>query len=296
VLNGYGVPETYFSNEIWTFDRSQNRMRMTTPTGDIPSDRTFHGAVSIGNNRMLIWGGGRIVGFSFEPSNELFIYHRGTGVWNEKAHEGSVQPIGRLGHGMAFLGNKVYMFGGIIPMTNGECCNFLNDMYTYNIDTNKWTQLLPTGTIPSPRGHMGFVLAADNSGIWLQGGEGNGFTVEKGLWRYSIMKNQWRLVNEEVPEDPSQRESQLFNVLGNNRLICFGGDTEGPEFYNLRDDTQIYRITQDEWNLQAPPNPPAAKRMPSVSFGTEVWFFGGNTAFDLNTGVETNHNQVWKWS
>jgi len=295
VLNGYGMPVTYFSNEIWTFDRSENRMTLSTPSNPKPSDRTFHGAVSISDNKMLIWGGGTIVNdVTFLPNNEMWVYNRNQNSWNQRNPQGPIQPSGRLGHGMASKGNKVYVFGGIVPTSSGECCDFLNDMYEYNIDTNRWKQLFPSGTIPSPRGHMGFVRV-DND-IWLQGGEGAGFSVEKGLWKYNIDKNQWRLINEEVPNDPSQRESQLFNFLGNNKLICFGGDTEGPNFYNLRNDTQIYRIVQDQWNLKTSTlNPPAAKRMPSVSFGDQVWFFGGNTDFELNTGVETNHNQVWYW-
>jgi len=296
LLTGYADPPIYFSNEIWTFDRSQNKMKLTIPSGAIPSNRTFHGAVDIGDNRMLIWGGGMIVGFSFVPTNEMWVYHRITERWTQRFPQGSVQPSGRLGHGMARRGNKIYVFGGIVPKSDGECCDFLNDMYEYSIDTNRWRRLNPSGVIPSPRGHMGFIELDGN--LWLQGGEGTDFDVQTGLWKYDILKNQWRLINQEVPVDVNQRESQLFNHIGLNKLICFGGDTNGPNFYNLLNDTEIYRIAADQWDQKTQPvNPPTAKRMPSVSFpNDQVWFFGGNTDFDLNTGAETDHNQVWYWS
>jgi N-acetylneuraminic acid mutarotase len=275
-------------------------MRRAVPTGPVPSNRTFHGAVDIGDNKMLIWGGGQVVDFSFVPSTDaMWIYNKNTQTWNQKNPQGPVQPSGRLGHGMARKGNKVFMFGGIVPKSNGECCDFLNDMYEYNIDTNRWRQLSPSGVIPSPRGHMGFIRLDGN--IWLQGGEGTDFNIQKGLWRYNIDMDQWLLINEVVPVDVNQRESQLFNRLGDSKLFSFGGDTEGPDFYNLLNDTQVYRIQQDDWNNKnTPVRPPTAKRMPSASFGNsnnaQVYLFGGNTAFDVNTGAETDHNQVWYWS
>jgi len=295
VLNGFVSPVSYFSNEVWIFTKTNNSMVQRTQS-TFPPDRTFHGAVELSNTKMLIWGGGTVVGFSFLPDDGLWVYDLTANSWTQLSPTGSA-PSGRLGHSMVRQGNKVFVFGGIVPQANGDCCDFLNDMYSYSISHNQWSVVSPSGDIPSPRGHAGAVVRGN--AMWLQGGEGTGFSIEGGLWRYNIGSNKWVLINEDEP-DVNQRESQLFNVF-NNGLICFGGDTEGPEFYNLLNDTQIYKFTQDEWELQSTPvRPPTAKRMPSVALGQgdneEVWFFGGNTAFDPFSFTESNHNEVWYWT
>jgi hypothetical protein len=295
VLNGFAVPVSYFPNQIWTFNRNTNSMALTTVTGTVPSNRTFHGAVPISNTKMLIWGGGSIVGFSFAPLSDMWVYDINSATWTQRFPEGDIQPIGRLGHAMVRKGNQVFMFGGIITKTNGQCCDFLNDMYSYSISSNEWSQLFPIGVIPSPRGHSG--ITVQGNALWLQGGEGTDFNIEHGLWKYTINKNQWLLIDQE-PEDVNQRESQMFNNIGST-LICFAGDGEGPNFYNLKNDTQTFKISQGHWELEnTPVRPPAAKRMPSVSFQDpdQAWFFGGNTDLNPFTFVETNHNQLWYWT
>jgi N-acetylneuraminic acid mutarotase len=295
VLNGFEAPVDYFPNEIWTFNRPSNSMTLTTITGTAPSERTFHGAVAISDSKMMIWGGGTIQGFSFAVLSDMWIYDTTTSTWTQK-NQGIFHPSARLGHAMARKGNQVFVFGGIIPTPEGECCDFLNDMYAYSISGNQWTQLLfPSGVVPSARAHAGIVTLGNF--LYLQGGEGTFFNIENGLWKYNTNQNSWSVANQDNP-DVNQREGQLFGSMGAN-LVCFSGDGEGPNFYNLKTDTQTYNVGQGgSWALQSTPvQPPAGKRMPSVSFTSpdEVWFFGGNTDLDPFTFIEANHNQVWYW-
>jgi hypothetical protein len=292
VLNGFEAPVDYFPREIWTFSRSSNSMTLTTVSGTVPSNRTFHGAVAISDREMLIWGGGSIEGFTFAPLADMWVYNRTSAVWTQRFPGGSIQPTGRLGHAMVRRGNQIFMFGGIVTQSNGDCCAFLNDMFSYSISGNQWTLLSPTGSIPSARGHAGVVVHGIY--LWLQGGEGADFSIEHGLYMYNTVFNNWTLANQGDP-DVNQRESQMFSTLGNS-LICFAGDGEGENFYNLKSDTQIF--FSGSWTLQSTPvQPPTAKRMPSVQFEDpdQVWFFGGNTDLNPFTFVESNHNELWYW-
>jgi hypothetical protein len=295
-MHGYSNPVQYFQNEIWTYNNTANSLSKRIVTGLVPSNRTFHGAVALDDGSMLTWGGGKIVGFSFVAADtNIWIYHVNTQSWESIVPAGSVFPTGRLAHGLARHGDQVILFGGVVPKTNGQCCDFLNDMYSYSISANEWTQLSPSGTTPSPRSHMGFLTIGD--AIWLQGGEGTNFAIEKGLWRYRFNKDQWLEINEENPDIPNQRESQMFAHVGNT-IVIFAGDTEGPNFYNLRNDTQTYSIQDDVWvDRTSADHPPKGKRMPSVAFSTgEVMFFGENTDLNPFTGVEQNNNQFWKFT
>jgi len=289
VMNGYANPVTYFQNEIWTFHHLSNTMDLDIITGLVPSNRSFHMAVDLPNGDMLVWGGGAIVGFSFVPSDtNMWIYHRLSKTFEEKVPLGTV-PSGRLGAAMARIGGQVYLFGGINTLSGGSCCGFLNDMYVYTIDTNTWATLTPA-TVPSPRGHSG--VNVQGTSIWLQGGEGTSFAIQTGLWKYESLLNNWYLVNLEDP-DVNQRESQMFNRIGDT-LITFSGDHEGPNFYNLLIDTELYFIPNGVWmNVTTSDRPPAGKRMPSVDFGREVFFFGQNTNLNPATGVDTDNNEIW---
>jgi len=295
-MHGYANPVQYFQSEIWTYNNTENSLSKRIVSGSVPSNRTFHGAVALDDGSMLTWGGGRIVGFSFVPSDtNIWIYSTSTQSWSSIEPSGTVFPSGRLAHAMARHGNTVFMFGGVVPLTNGQCCNFLNDMYSYSISGNQWTQLSPSGTIPSPRSHMGFLTIGD--AVWLQGGEGTNFAIEKGLWRYKINKDQWLEVNEETPDVQNQRESQMFAHVGNT-MVVFAGDSEGPNFYNLKNDTWTYDIQADAWtNRTADIQPPMGKRIPSVTFSNDVvMLFGENTDFNPFTGVEQNNNQFWQFT
>jgi len=292
VLNGFHSPVSYFSNEIWTFTRSTNSMSLTTITTEVPSNRTFHGAVVKSDHEMLMWGGGKVVGFSFVPATGLWVFDLDTHLWSQLVTTTPVEPSGRLAHTMVRHRDKVFVFGGVNPKPDGSCCTFLNDMWEYSLTLNQWTQIFPLN-VPTPRAHAGAFVYG--SSLWLQGGEGTHFSIEHGLWKYSFLLNDWTLVNDGNP-DVNQRESQLFNHIA-GKFICFSGDSEGPNFYNLKNDTQTYRILRNQWILQdTPVLPPLGKRMPSVSFGDEVWFFGGNTDLNPHTFIEQNHNEVWFWT
>ena len=66
---------------------------------------------------------------------------------------------------MAYLPNyeSLYMFGGL---TNNNVT--VNDMWRYDITTNRWYKIKQRGKVPSPR--CGHSLSAFNDKLFLFGG------------------------------------------------------------------------------------------------------------------------------
>ena len=50
-----------------------------------------------------------------------------------------------------------------------NCPDYLNDLYIFNPAANSWTQLSPTGALPSGRRSMGFTVTPDGQ-LWVLGG------------------------------------------------------------------------------------------------------------------------------
>jgi len=82
----------------------------------------------------------------------------------QKLSEKSMNPISRTNHSMHAIGTKLYVFGG-----QGEEGK-LNDMWSFDIQTNRWSPVNMEGVVPEPRSGYSSCTVGDR--IYLFGGEG----------------------------------------------------------------------------------------------------------------------------
>ena len=147
--------------------------------------------------------------------------------------------------------------------------------------------------IPPPVSDPGLEIKGDF--IYLQGGEiltENGIEILDGLWRYSIKDNEWEKLEPEPDLSPSERDAQVFARHG-NKLWMFGGDVNGDEFFNLRNDTWVYSISQNKWTqVHAGQAPPASKRNAYVFVGDYLYVFVNTIGFSGIDSVDTL--EVWR--
>ncbi|MEO5725530.1 MAG: kelch repeat-containing protein, partial [Byssovorax sp.] len=71
--------------------------------------------------------------------------------------------------------------------------NYENDLWSLDLTTLTWTELHPTGTLPSPRDNAVAFFDSAHGGLVTFGGEGAGGSSDE-LWFYSMADNQWTLV------------------------------------------------------------------------------------------------------
>ena len=116
-------------------------------------------------------------------------------------YEGVV-PSPRCEHGLASVGNEIYVFGGfntdgmasihkfakssqelqtILNIDVYVGTGFLNDLHSFDTNFLRWTELtgLVQGSAPTPRGSMGFI-SIQNEMIYMYGGtNGPGWLPKK---------------------------------------------------------------------------------------------------------------------
>ena len=60
-------------------------------------------------------------------------------------------PIPRTGQAVSLIGDKIYLFGGIHDVLK------LNDLWTFDIKTNTWTEIKIEGDIPTVMSFYDFI-------------------------------------------------------------------------------------------------------------------------------------------
>ena len=133
-------------NDLYLFtDSPGDSWQQLFPTGSPPSPRKNPAAVwDPDTSKMYIFGGDEGVAL-----NDLHCYDSGDNSWQELLPSGAV-PSKRSAHAAVWDPNekKIYVFGG------GDGTVTMNDLHSYNSQSNTWTQLSPSGTPPSARRSM----------------------------------------------------------------------------------------------------------------------------------------------
>jgi N-acetylneuraminic acid mutarotase len=106
-----------------------------------------------------------------KDNNDLFIFDLNDKIWRKPDVTGS-KPDPRFSMGFTAASNgMLYVFGGF----SNELSDCLNDLYSFNPNTNTWTLASSSADIsppPSPRQSMGF--AALGNTLYVFGGHNFG--------------------------------------------------------------------------------------------------------------------------
>ncbi|KAI0283592.1 hypothetical protein BGY98DRAFT_1183841 [Russula aff. rugulosa BPL654] len=123
------------------------------------------------------------------------------------------KPLRRDGHVSVTSGNHIIIFGGC---RNDE---HLNDTWSFNISTRKWTELQCTGSIPSPRGYHAAVLIDDV--MYVYGGRTFGGTYLGDLTALNMSTQRWTSF-QDIGPSPNARTNHAMACDG-TRVFVLGG-------------------------------------------------------------------------
>jgi hypothetical protein len=134
----------------------------------------------------------------------------------------STSPDGRRAHSLLYDSENRYLwlFGG--QTASGA---FLNDLWRYNISTNVWTQMSPTGGPPTARCyHCAFYSDIDKVMVISHGKTGDSETND--AWKYTVATNAWASIS--LSGNPAARHgtSASFDVH-NDIVYYFAGLVSG---------------------------------------------------------------------
>lgn len=157
------------SNALWVFNSEIYSWNKLEPVGGSPPARNNHSLVWDPNgDRLIVFGG--IGGGGGTFYNDLWIYSASTNSWKMQRPRGDL-PFARLGHSATWdpIESKMYVFGGFSP---GSAPVRHNDLWVYETESNKWTRMSPSGSIPPARSGHSAVVALNSRKLYIFGGLG----------------------------------------------------------------------------------------------------------------------------
>jgi N-acetylneuraminic acid mutarotase len=286
VFGGENIPRVPIGSDLHVFDPKTNSWEVIEATGDIPTPRLAHTTVAIGN-KLYVFGGRDA---NHNDLDELFEFNTITKSWRKIVADKT--PLARSYHAATVLGTKMYIFAGC-----GNKSRY-NDLYSYDVETNSWTQCSNAESAHAPEVRGGPALCAlkHNSKDYLflfggfkgeQLGDMHAFDVESGKWISLPYPTHIR------GDLPQPRSVHCMCPLSDDNLFLFGGEKEaslqghlgGGKYY---DNTFIFDTKNYAWKEVIPTGekPSARAWLVGSSFidpdtsKTKVCVFGGFDGVD----------------
>jgi hypothetical protein len=159
----------------------------TTLGTDAPPPRENSALIWDSTNSVFWMYGGYCYSNIFR--SDLWKYNPATSQWTKLSPTGG-PPNARYCFSMICdpVNNSLLVFGGL----NASSAN-LNELWKYDIATNAWSQLSPSGGPPTIRYDHTAVYDSVNAAMLVYGGR-DGSTSKNELWKYTIATNTWAQV------------------------------------------------------------------------------------------------------
>ncbi len=221
MFGGYDSVTRRFTNETWAYDYAGNNWTNLSPSG-APSPRTRPGLAFDSQSDRVVLFGGDTSGTGY--SNETFSYDYDTNTWTNMSP--AVHPGARRSSMMAYdpIADRMVLFGGTDDMLGGDFHGAYNDTWSYDFDTNTWTDMNPPAA-PSPRYHGGFAYDSQVDRFVLYGGIGDDNSLYE-TWLYAYDNNTWNLIAPDHSPPPKALMGMAFDTQS-ARTIMFGGNAGG---------------------------------------------------------------------
>ena len=242
VFGGH-TPNGDLFEDLWEYKTYLESWSQISVSGRSPRARNGHSAIYDPENRkMLIFGG---EGEYHMYYDDLWGFDCQSNTWTSLAAiEG---PSGRDNHTAIydFDRKKMLIFGG--HNYDDGYNYYLNDLWEYDIESNSWKQLTPSGNPPTGRAYHTAVYDPSNKRMLVFGGRSLDMSsMLNDLWEYDIASNNWTQLASSTPPIARENHTALFDPFG-NRMLVFGGDYYDDRFHYL-DDLWEFNISNNTWS------------------------------------------------
>ncbi|KAM3579513.1 Negative regulator of mitotic exit [Umbelopsis sp. WA50703] len=249
-----GVTKGTPKKDMFLIDPVNLSASAVSPSGDAPSARCYHSIVSVGNQ--LVVFGGQLKSPADHGDNTVYTLNLQSRQWT-KSQSDSTDPIPRQAHAAAVSGNQMFIHGGHTVSGNmlGDLLIFhigagwdfggsdgqqlLNDVWSFDLSSQLWTNISAQGYIPSPR--EGAAVAYADGAIYLFGGRGSDGQALGDLCAYRIYNQRWYMFQNMGPA-PTPRYGHSLTAI-KERIYVFGGllppKAEDPTLVHVLDTSRI---------------------------------------------------------
>ena len=237
-----GTSDSY--GDTWSFDISGSSWQLLSPK----TRWAFSAVIDESNNRAVTFAGLNVDGYQ----NDVQSLNLNLLKWGNIQTSGTA-PSARDGHSAISdcRRHRMIVFGGFRNSTR------FNDLYSLNLSTLAWTQLSPTGSLPSARvGHSAVYDNTTDCMIIFGGDSGSGSLND--LYSLNLETLIWTKLSP-TGGPPTARDSHSAILdEGNRRMIIMDGEDSGGGA--LSDIWSLNMMTL-AWTPLSPSGMPPAPRL-----------------------------------
>ncbi|KAL4170837.1 hypothetical protein KRP22_008940 [Phytophthora ramorum] len=225
------------TTNFYEFNFTRKEWSVVLGNGVAPSPRKSHSAV-VHKDSFYVFGGYD----GDKRLNDFFSYNFLTQTWTNVFVNAGQQPTPRYGHASVVYDNAMYIFGGSDSHYDRESMSsrssseygrldsgrHVNDMHSFNLETNSWSLIRTTGEVPYPR--EGGTMIVHETTCLLFGGYDHDLGYLNDVHIFNFETRVWSSL-ETKGTAPTSCHHPLV-ALHNNFLIVFGGKKD-PDLYVL---------------------------------------------------------------
>ena len=146
------------------------------------------------------------------------------------------KPNSRIDFSISKFGNKIYLYGGFSS-------KIYNELWTYNIDTNKWNKIkCKDKDEPIPRkGHTSLII---KNNMFIFGGESPKENVSEDIIAYNLILNKFYYPKIQKKKKINQRKGHI--MIGTNQTFLIQGGMDIRTLV-IENSAFIYNIAENYW-------------------------------------------------
>ena len=234
---GHAASLFQYYNDLWHYSDGS----WTAVDVDGPSPRGGHTAVwDLGSRTMLVFGGSQYTTYY----DQLWLYKESNNTWSLSS--APTKPRARAFHSAVWDSENQIMF-----LFGGESGLALDDLWSYRLASDQWTEMSPSSQKPLGRSRHAAVWMEATQAMLMFGGWA--VTALNDLWHYALWSNTWTQLLSSNP--PSRAgHSACWEPLTWS-MLTFGGVGSSSESLNYTAELWNYSFLTNTWTPMAPIGP-----------------------------------------
>jgi hypothetical protein len=271
VMLGFDGTSTYY-NDVYRYTLSTDTWTTMTGGGTPPTAKMYAGACIAGDVTWVFGGWDGSVRLQ-----ELHKFDLSLDTWTALTPSGSAPAI-RFGAAAAYdtVNGYMWVFGG------DAVAGKQNDLYYYNVGSNSWNSVSPSGGPPTAR--SGHDMCYYDGDLYVWGGHDGANTLGD-IWKYDISNNTWT----ELSPISMVGIPSAGHGLSSGDAISISGTTNYDGIQTLQDITSTDEIvisdtyasetfTAGVSDFRLRPTIGAGNDEPDIEEGLTVYTSGGNAS------------------
>jgi N-acetylneuraminic acid mutarotase len=286
-----------YNFETWVFDVSTNKWTQMKPSSASPTKGGGGMAYDKESDRVITYGMGSGPDFSTYGPPETWAYDYNTNTWKEVAKG----PANHLGARLAYdaESDRIILFGGFNLSDN----SLYNDTWSYDFNTDTWTDMKPT-TSPPGRNFQAMTYDAKSDRVLTWGGSGIDPLQPVDMcsvWAYDYNTNTWTEKKPGTGPLPDMRDyAEMAYDTKADRTILYGGVPIGSG--KTDDKIWAYEYKTNSWTKLEPVTSPGLLSRHSMLYidaTDQIMLFGGQVGSTLSnytdaTWIHDFNTNTWK--